>query len=249
MTDEPALISAEQIVEPYADLPADARAQLVEVLAWLRTAIARPDPRVGRKGHVCPFVQPGLTRFGSIRFHVYQGELHPTAAAAALRALAARFPTQLPTTGSGREFRAILTLFPGLPNDAGPWFIDPLQKALKPEITAQGLMIGQFYPGCREPGLHNLDYRPLEAPHPMLVIRPMQLTDLMFLFARPEYLTAYIGRFGITSRDELTARLTAAGIPQLPALWESALDAAFPQTHALRVADDASLTCREGCGG
>ncbi|MGK4008331.1 DUF6875 domain-containing protein [Sorangium sp. So ce1036] len=226
---EPALICAEQLAAQSAGLPEAARAQLVEVLAWLRTSIATSNPLIGRKGHVCPFVGPGLTRFRSIRFHVYQGELRPAAVGSVLRALAARFPALPPTSEVGREFRAIVTVFPELPNDAGPVLIDPVQQALKPEITAQGLMIGQFYPGCREPGLHNPDYRPLEAPHPMLVIRPMQLTDLMFLFSRPEYLKAYVRRFGIASRDELTARIAAADIPQLPARWEAVVDAAFPQ--------------------
>jgi len=228
---EPALISAEQLAEQSAGLPAAARAQLVEVLTWLRNTIAKPNPQIGRRGHVCPFVGPGLARFRSIRFHVYQGELRPAAVAPVMRALAARFPTLPPTNEVGREFRAILTLFPELPKDGGPVLIDSVQQALKAEITAQGLMIGQFYPGCLEPGLHNPDYRPLEAPYPMLVIRPMQLTDLMFLVSRPEYLLAYVRRFGVASRDELMARVAAADIPKLPALWETVVDAAFPKAN------------------
>ncbi|MDI1475889.1 DUF6875 domain-containing protein [Polyangium sp. y55x31] len=225
---EPALISASQLVEQSAGLPAAARAQLFEMLSWLETSIAKPNPLIGRKGHVCPFVGPALTRFRSIRFHVYQGELRPAAVEPVLRALAARFPTLPPATEVGREFRAILTLFPELPHDGGPVLIDPVQYSLKPEITALGLMIGQFYPGCLEPGLHNPDYRPLEAPHPMLVIRSMQLTDLMFLFSRPECLRAYVRKFGVSSRDELMARVAAADIPKLPTRWEAVVDAAFP---------------------
>lgn len=224
----PLLISAEQIVEQSAHLPAAAHAQLLEVLTWLQTFIARPNPIVGRRGHVCPFVAPGLSRFRSIRFHVYLGELRPAAVIPVLRALAARFPTLPPTIDPGREFRAILTLFPELPKSGGPTLIDPVHQALKSEITAQGLMIGQFYPGCLEPGLHNPDYRPLEAPHPLLAIRPMQLTDLMFLFSRSEHLEAYIRKFGVASRSELAARVAASGIPKLPADWEAVVDAAFP---------------------
>jgi len=228
LASDPLLISADKLVEQSAGLPATSRAQLLEVLAWLQTSIAKPNPLIGRRGHVCPFVGPALTRFRSVRFHVYQGELHPAAVEPVMRALAARFPTLPPATEVGREFRAILTLFPELPHDGGPVLIDPVQYAMKPEITAQGLMIGQFYPGCLEPGLHNPDYRPLEAPHPMLVIRPMQLTDLMFLFSRPECLRAYVRKFGVSSRDELMARVAAADIPKLPTLWEAVVDAAFP---------------------
>ncbi|MDI1443595.1 DUF6875 domain-containing protein [Polyangium sp. 6x1] len=228
LASEPVLISAEQLVDQSAGLPANARAQLFEVLAWLESSIAKPNPQIGRKGHVCPFVGPALTRFRSIRFHVYQGELRQAAVEPVLRALAARLSTLQPTTGVGREFRAILVLFPELPDDGGPVLIDPVQKALKPEITAKGLMIGQFYPGCPEPGLHNPDYRPLEAPHPMLVIRSMQLTDLMFLFSLPDCLRAYVRKFGVSSRDELMARVAAADIPKLPTLWEDVMDSAFP---------------------
>jgi hypothetical protein len=224
----PVLISAAELVEQSTNLPATARAQLLDVLTWLQNSIAKPDPLIGRRGHVCPFVGPGLARFRSIRFHVYQGELHPAAVQPVMRALAALFPTLPPATEVGREFRAILTLFPELPHDGGPVLIDPVQHAMKPEITAQGLMIGQFYPGCLEPGLHNPDYRPLVAPHPMLVIRPMQLTDLMFLFSRPECLRAYGRKFGVSSRDELMARVVAADIPKLPTRWEDVMNAAFP---------------------
>jgi len=232
LSSEPALISADKLLEQSARLPEKVRAQLIEVLTWLHTSIAKPDPQIGRKGHVCPFVGPGLNRFRAIRFHVYQGELNPTAVEPVMRAIAARFPTLPPTNETGREFRAVLTLFPELPHNGGPVLIDPVQQALKAEITAQGLMIGQFYPGCLEPGLHNPDYRPLVAPHPMLVIRPMQLTDLMFLFARPEFLRAYIRKFNVNSRDQLKARVAAADIPKMPERWEEVVDAAFPEASS-----------------
>jgi hypothetical protein len=43
------------------------------------------------------------------------------------------------------------------------------------------MMIGEFWPGHTMPGLHNHSFRPLAAPVPMLAIRHMVVSDLLFL--------------------------------------------------------------------
>jgi hypothetical protein len=74
-------------------------------------------------------------------------------------------------------------------------------------------MLGQFYPGCDQPGLWNKDFHPLDAPIPMLVVRTMMSTDFPFLLARPEWMTAYVKKFAPSLpahvRDAVVSRLTA----------------------------------------
>jgi hypothetical protein len=223
------LVRADQLNSQEGLCMAQATQKLFEDLyAYLHNKIACPDPHLGRSGDVCPFVGPALNQFHSMYFGAYEGELDPSPILEAMRHLIALFPTLSPIHSPGSDFKAIILTFPGLSLDGGSRLIDPLQKALKPEVTAQGLMIGQFYPGCPEPGLHNSDFRPLSTPFPILVLRPMHLTDLMFLMSSPEYFRAYCRKFGVTSREQVTMRIARANVPQLPQRWEECLDAVFP---------------------
>jgi hypothetical protein len=132
-----------------------------------------------------------------------------------------------PSEGTGVEFKALIAVFAELDAALAPSLIDAVQIFLKREVIRKGRMIGQFYPGCTEPGLHNPDFRPLESPYPLLVLRPMQLTDLQFLTAVPEFLQAYCDYFEIHSRADLEARLEKAGIDKLPDLWAESRRKAF----------------------
>jgi hypothetical protein len=59
--------------------------------------------------------------------------------------------------------------------------IENVQSALKPEFVKRGMMIGEFWPDHAMPGLHNHSFRPLASPVPMLAMRHMVITDLLFL--------------------------------------------------------------------
>ncbi|MBF6181175.1 DUF6875 domain-containing protein [Nocardia otitidiscaviarum] len=163
------------------------------LVGWMADHLAQPHPELGRPGPVCPFVRhsadrqvvwagcasggDGLTeeRMHSVlddAFEVY----------AALRQENPSEPAR----------STLITLFPGLTRYD---LIDAVHAARKTEIVGQGLMLGQFYPGCPVPGLWNRDFRPLDAPVPMLVLRPMMSTDFPFLVARTDWLYAYFTRF------------------------------------------------------
>lgn len=75
-------------------------------------------------------------------------------------------------------------------------------------------MIGEFYPTCPEPGLHNPAFRPLDTPVPALAIRYITKFDAPFMLGDPAYEAGYVERFG----DEGVRRLTrlkarSAGCP------------------------------------
>jgi hypothetical protein len=78
-----------------------------------------------------------------------------------------------------------------------------VQQALKAEAIAAGKMVGEFYPGHPMPGIHNPSFRPLAAPHPLLAVRTMVITDILFLVFpsippgdRLTYLEVWHSRFG-----------------------------------------------------
>lgn len=56
-------------------------------------------------------------------------------------------------------------------------------RKLKPSFVQAGLMLGEFHPFNRTPGLRNKDFRPLRSPVPPLAIRHMAESDVDFLTA------------------------------------------------------------------
>ncbi|WP_194814226.1 DUF6875 domain-containing protein [Nocardia sp. XZ_19_385] len=160
------------------------------LLRWMTDYLSRPHPELGRPGPVCPFVrqsaEKGLVWAGSAvggdaltaqriqdifddSFEVYRDLLRESPADA--RRL------------------TLITVFPELTRYE---LIDAVHQERKTEVVREGLMLGQFYPGCTVPGLWNRDFHPLDAPVPMLVLRAMMSTDFPFLVARTEWLYAYL---------------------------------------------------------
>jgi hypothetical protein len=56
-------------------------------------------------------------------------------------------------------------------------------------------MVGQFHPACPQPGLWSEDFRPLQAPIPLLAIRHMVSSDLPFLMSDERHILEYMKRF------------------------------------------------------
>lgn len=159
------------------------------LLRYVADRLARPDPALGRDGPVCPFVRHTMTHH-SLWVAVLPG------AAPGLDAMTAAVDDAFEIyrglrTAAGRDagMLAAITLFPDLAR-YGP--VDTVHRARKGDVVTEGSMLGQFYPGCAVSGLWNKDFRPLDAPLPMLVIRKMMNTDFPFLVERTEWLYAYL---------------------------------------------------------
>ena len=153
-------------------------------LRWVRTFLAEPDPMLGRKGAVCPFV-PRSLQLGILWFAT-PPLASPTAegVAAVARDYVGAFLALEPSDGDTAAYKSILLVFPGVSQEDAPELVDGAQAVLKPAFVDAGLMIGQFHAGNPEPGLHNPSSLPLRSPVPLLAIRWMVPTDLPFLAAR-----------------------------------------------------------------
>ncbi|MFD3506438.1 DUF6875 domain-containing protein [Nocardia sp. NPDC058666] len=149
------------------------------LLDWFADNLMRHDPAQGRQGPVCPFVKPAAAQRT-----LWIAELDDIDITDAIDDAFALYRTLDNTP-------AVLTVFPDLDDTTR---IDTAHTARKSDIVSAGAMLGQFYPGCPVAGLWNRDYRPLHAPLPMLVIRPMMNTDFPFLVGKPEWLAAYLAR-------------------------------------------------------
>ncbi|NNH71362.1 hypothetical protein HLB23_16075 [Nocardia uniformis] len=162
------------------------------LLRWMDDYLPRPHPELGRPGAVCPFV-----RNSAAQQLIWAGSAGGGDALSAQRInhtlddafeLYCGLMRESPT--DARRL-TLVTVFPELTRYD---MIDAVHRARKTQVVAEGLMLGQFYPGCPVPGLWNRDFHPLDAPVPMLVLRPMMSTDFPFLVSRADWLYAYFTR-------------------------------------------------------
>lgn len=163
-----------------------------EVLTrWIDDHLMRPHPELGRDGPVCPFIRHTMTHHALWAAVIRGGdELTVESISAAVLDAHELYDRLRAGKPDDRRLTAV-TIFPGLTRTDR---IDIVHRRHKTEVVRDGLMLGQFYPGCRVPGLWNAAFHPLDAPLPMLVIRPMMTTDYPFLVARTDWLYAYFGK-------------------------------------------------------
>jgi hypothetical protein len=156
---------------------------------WVDRHLMRPHPDLGRDGPVCPFVRTGVVH-GLMWAGLAEGgdRLGMPELRRILGDALDEYRDLCTGHRDGARQTALVTLFPGLTCYDQ---IDAAHLACKSEAVRDGFMLGQFYPGCDVPGLWNRDFRPLDAPVPMLVLRPMMSTDFPFLAGRADWLYAY----------------------------------------------------------
>ena len=166
---------------------------------WISEYLAQPHAKLGRSGTVCPFAQSALAldslRIAVIRLQAADKKAQITEAIQHhLQAFISRAVPE-----NERILQATLMLFPDVSLEEAPELIDQTKEELKPGFIERGLMLGEFHARNESPGLHNPEFRPLRSPIPMLAIRHMVATDLVFLNrseydagTRLRYLEAYL---------------------------------------------------------
>ncbi|WP_280397877.1 DUF6875 domain-containing protein [Nocardia carnea] len=161
------------------------------LVRWIADYLGRPHPELGRAGPVCPFVRQTADHHALWAAVVRGGDDLTAEQISATVLDAHELYNRLRAGDSDNRRLTTVTVFPGLTRHDR---IDAVHRRHKTAVVHDGLMLGQFYPGCRVPGLWNAEFRPLDAPLPMLVIRPMMTTDYPFLVARTDWLYAYFGK-------------------------------------------------------
>jgi hypothetical protein len=186
---------------------------------WAERFLTQPSSKLGRDGPVCPYVRPALQR--DLLWSAYiPGRRPPLDRLRTITQDALDLYSALPTEEENPTavLRAIVTVFPDMQDYT---LIDTIHREFKSNFVDRGLMLGQFYPGCDQPGLWNKDFRPLNAPLPLLVVRTMMTTDFPFLLERPEWMNAYVRKFApllpAHVRSVVVGRLTARSDAEVPA--------------------------------
>jgi hypothetical protein len=159
------------------------------VLSWIRDFVVKPHPELGRGGSVCPFL-PRALREDSVLFQtVHSKDLSADQLDELVQQYASVFLTTEPTSGKARLNKTIVLVFADVADDDAFEKIELTQKRLKPYFVERGLMLGEFHKTHAAAGIHNPNFRPLQSPVPLLVIRYMVPSDLPFLTKPSDPLT------------------------------------------------------------
>ena len=181
---------------------------ITRIRDWATAYLAAPHPELGREGPVCPFTAASISRETFWVGCVDKSDLTAEAIENAVSEMIAGFRRISPADGPDTLLKTVLILFPSV-TDYG--LIDEAQKKLKQKSIPIGLMIGQFYPECEEPGIWNPEFRPLQSPLPLLAIRNMVSSDFPFLATKTKWLDEYFKRFApaipASIRSMITERL------------------------------------------
>jgi hypothetical protein len=196
-TGEPPASGPGVVTAPPAGLSdsAEDAGAIAEALAWAERFLVSPNPRLGRKGPVCPYMRHTLDE--QLCFVISRGdrECDSYELRTALRATRQQFSElQLATPPAVRHLVTILVVLPRIDRTSSAG-LDALHASLKDEFVQAGLMLGQFHPRCEAPGLWNRDFRPLQSPVPLMAIREMIPSDLPFLVSSPIHASTYFERY------------------------------------------------------
>ena len=159
---------------------ADEQYRLATAKRWIGEFLTRHDPRLGRDGDVCPFVSRSLGR-GLLSIESFDAAAGDQALRDRVRGLRDALLEESASAGDDRMYLASVIVPYGRPDRMITRQIERVQSVVKPEFVSRGMMIGEFWPDHEMPGLHNQSFRPLACPVPMLAMRYMVVTDLLFL--------------------------------------------------------------------
>jgi len=188
-------------------------------LEWITGFVTRPDPRIGRPGHVCPRVAHALAR-NLVRLVAVPVT---SSSAAEAREKCIHLATLYEEVfADPAEFTAgaLLAFFPGIDPARAEDFIDGGHRQLRLLFACRGLMLGEFHPASTVTSVRNPLFAVMRCPVPMFAVRAMSVHDLMFLDrpgAHPHeaapYLRQYLTNLGSQIspqvRQHLLSRLTS----------------------------------------
>ena len=198
------LVTIEDLRDANFPVSPEHRTAMESVVTWSRDYLCKSHPALGRKGPVCPYVAKAMEK-NLFFMNVYDGGAPSKAEVAEMMlGYQEQFLAMEPTQGPDAIFKCIMVMFPNLPKESAQRIIDESQSDLIAQFTPNQLMIGEFHPGPpKKVGLWNDKFQPLWCPIPMLVIRQMVNTDILFLRHHRENTINYLKFYG----DDIPVRM------------------------------------------
>lgn len=174
--------------------------ELNSIKNWISEFLCNPHPSLGRTGNVCPFAREAIDK-DSIYFTLENSFYLDKEREIKKITSQIRLFKEL-KTDNNEDYKVIINAYPYI-NKSEYNKIELIQNELKPVFVEESLMIGQFYPGCKEKGLWNDNFFPLDSPISFLAIRNMAITDIAFLMSNNYFIEKYLQDFGKRGEDFL----------------------------------------------
>lgn len=161
---------------------------------WLRKFVGRPQPQLGRRGSLCPFVPQALAK-GTIEYR-HRPELADVSAPELANALIEEVDDFVACTPFGDILHTRLVLLPGGTSEAWARLDRIYYRELKDAAVQRCAMVGQFHPHCDEVSVRMPSLLTSRAPEAMLAIRRMAVHDVLFLQDEPRWIAEYARWYG-----------------------------------------------------
>jgi hypothetical protein len=170
-------------------------AQADSVLEWVREYLARPHPELKRNGPICPFV------LKTVHQNCLKISIHDACDGSSMRQLrgivldhAAAFRRRWLNDAPHGTLASLVLVFPEL-DDSRLGILDRIHGELKTHLMCHDLMFSPFHPQSMKPSISNPDFKPFRAPFAALVIRQVDLRDIVFLGYNRDAFLRYRERF------------------------------------------------------
>jgi hypothetical protein len=193
------IVNLKSVTGPLPASMEEYRDSLLAFKEWVLNIVSKPHPDLGRPGDICPATQESYEK-NLFWVTVQPLEQHSFED---IKNIILHFKGIFSHLISKSTNKALTTIAIILP-DLIPqyyWAVDAMHQCLKPDFVRDGFMLGEFYPRCPQPGIHNKDFRPLDAPVPNLVIRNMLKSDIQFLKGNPQLEAWYLQLFPQTNKN------------------------------------------------
>lgn len=180
--------------------------KMITMNAWAATYLSNPHESLGRKGPVCPFVPKAIKKQSLfMTYHLCPKNTSIDDIQYIMQAYRQHFKQ----SNLDKSYHALMIVFihPNNESTQLSTMIDHAQQKLKPLFLKEGIIIGQFFEGCPVQGIHNEQFRPFNAPVPILGIRKFMPQDLVFITDTSEHMQLYINEFGIKTKESLMVLL------------------------------------------
>lgn len=174
--------------------------ELNSIKNWISEFLCNPHPSLGRTGNVCPFAREAIDKdsiYFTLENSFYLDKEHEIKKITNQIRLFKELKID-----NNEDYKVIINAYPYI-NKSEYNKIELIQNELKPVFVEESLMIGQFYPGCKEKGLWNDNFFPLDSPISFLAIRNMAITDIAFLMSNNYFIEKYLQHFGKRGEDFL----------------------------------------------
>ncbi|MGZ5008523.1 MAG: DUF6875 domain-containing protein [Methylobacter sp.] len=173
--------------------------ELTGIKSWITEFLCNPHPSLGRTGSVCPFTKEAIDKdsiYFSLENSFYLNRENE------IKKITSQIKLFKELKTNNEVYKVIINAYPYIvENEYNK--IELIQNELKPLFVKESLMIGQFYPGCKEKGLWNDNFFPLDSPVSLLAIRNMAITDIAFLISDSCFLEKYLQVFQKKGEDFL----------------------------------------------